>query len=68
MNLKVLVLVRDPRGTMESRRHRDWCPGNPDCEDPEMLCRDMVDDFRAAEKLVKLYPGRIRSVEGNYYL
>jgi hypothetical protein len=63
LNLKVLVLVRDPRGTMESRRHRDWCPGNLDCDDPAMLCSDMVDDFRAAEELVKRYPGRIRFVE-----
>lgn len=24
LNVKVVLLVRDPRGTMQSRRHRDW--------------------------------------------
>lgn len=24
LNVKVILLVRDPRGTMQSRRHRDW--------------------------------------------
>jgi hypothetical protein len=42
LNVRVLLLVRDPRGTMESRNHRDWCPGNPDCEDPAKLCSDLV--------------------------
>ena len=26
---------------------RTWCPGNPDCDDPKMLCQDLVDDYHA---------------------
>jgi len=58
--VKVLLLVRDPRGTMESRRHRDWCPGNPDCEDPAKLCGDLESDYYAYQQLVKQYPERYK--------
>eukprot|EP00088_Acartia_fossae_P008136 TRINITY_DN13852_c0_g2_i1.p1 TRINITY_DN13852_c0_g2~~TRINITY_DN13852_c0_g2_i1.p1 ORF type:complete len:458 (-),score=59.97 TRINITY_DN13852_c0_g2_i1:223-1596(-) len=58
--VKVLLLVRDPRGTMESRKHRDWCPGNPDCEDPARLCQDLVSDYYAYKHLAKDYPGRYK--------
>lgn len=27
LNVKIVLLVRDPRGTIQSRKHRDWCPG-----------------------------------------
>ncbi|CAG0917182.1 unnamed protein product [Notodromas monacha] len=60
MNLRVLLLVRDPRGTMESRRHRDWCPGNADCDDPVKLCGDLIADYHAAEVLTRKYPGKVR--------
>ena len=26
---------------------RTWCPGNPDCDDPKMLCQDLVDDYHS---------------------
>ena len=26
---------------------RTWCPGNPDCDDPKLLCQDLVDDYHA---------------------
>ena len=60
LNIRVLLLVRDPRGTMESRNHRDWCPENPDCEDPAKLCSDLVDDYHSAQELVKKFPGKIK--------
>ncbi|XP_059093340.1 carbohydrate sulfotransferase 1-like isoform X2 [Tigriopus californicus] len=53
LNLRILLLVRDPRGTMQSRTHRVWCPGNPDCEDPAMLCSDLVNDYKTAQHLTK---------------
>ena len=52
--------MRDPRGTMQSRRHRTWCGGNPDCEDPQILCEDLVADYKTAESLLKKYPSRFR--------
>lgn len=60
--MRIVLLVRDPRGTMQSRRHRVWCGGNEDCEDPSLVCQDLVDDYKTAEQLLKLYPGRFRWV------
>jgi len=54
----VILLVRDPRGTIQSRQHRTWCPGNPDCDDPRLLCQDLEDDFETAEKFRKIYKGK----------
>jgi len=60
LNVRVLLLVRDPRGTIQSRKHRDWCPGNPDCEDPARLCDDLVSDYNSLKILSKQFPGRYK--------
>lgn len=60
LNVRVLLLIRDPRGTLQSRKHRDWCPGEPDCDQPYLLCGDMVSDYGAAVQLQKDYPDRFR--------
>ncbi|CAG0897601.1 unnamed protein product [Darwinula stevensoni] len=63
LDVRLVLLVRDPRGVMESRSHReDFCPGNPDCEDPRRLCKDMVGNFHEARELLSLFPGRFRVV------
>ncbi|XP_074025574.1 carbohydrate sulfotransferase 5 [Leptinotarsa decemlineata] len=62
LNVKVILLVRDPRGTLQSRKHRDWCPGEPDCDQPNNLCADMVSDYSAAIQLMKNYPDRFRAL------
>ncbi|CAG9858453.1 unnamed protein product [Phyllotreta striolata] len=62
LNVKVILLIRDPRGTLQSRKHRDWCPGNPDCDQPLNLCSDMVSDYLAAGKLKKKYSDRFRAL------
>ena len=31
---------------------RTWCPGNPDCDDPKMLCQDLVDDYQAFQVII----------------
>ncbi|EEZ97506.1 carbohydrate sulfotransferase 5 [Tribolium castaneum] len=62
LNVKVLLLVRDPRGTLQSRKHRNWCPGAPDCDKPNLVCADMVADYSAAIQLKKLYPDRFRAI------
>ncbi|CAG7838159.1 unnamed protein product [Allacma fusca] len=58
LNIRLLYLVRDPRGTLQSRSHRDWCPHNPDCDNPAILCSDLVQDYFEARKLRKEYPDR----------
>lgn len=62
LNVKILLLARDPRGTVQSRKHREWCPGVPDCDNPAILCKDMVSDYKAAEILLKNYPARFKVV------
>ncbi|XP_024943302.1 carbohydrate sulfotransferase 5 isoform X3 [Cephus cinctus] len=58
LGVRMVFLIRDPRGTLQSRKHRDWCPDNPDCADPALVCSDMVSDYNMAVKLFKKYPTR----------
>ena len=67
LNVQVLYLVRDPRGTLQSRKHRVWCPGEPDCDQPENLCSDLVKDYYAAQELMKQHPKRIRWEKKDVY-
>ncbi|XP_064121330.1 carbohydrate sulfotransferase 4-like isoform X2 [Macrobrachium nipponense] len=62
LGVQVLLLVRDPRGTMQSRHHRDWCPGNPDCDDPAKLCQDLVSDYNTAIDFRRKFPSSFRVV------
>lgn len=55
-----MLLARDPRGILQSRKHREWCPGEPDCSDPALLCNDMVSDFKAAVRFLKKYPNNFK--------
>ncbi|XP_040583049.1 carbohydrate sulfotransferase 4 [Lepeophtheirus salmonis] len=57
-NIKILHIVRDPRGTLQSRKHRDWCPGEPDCYEPKNLCSDLTSDYHSAKELIRDYPNR----------
>lgn len=58
LDVKIVLLIRDPRGIMHSRKQKTWCKGHPDCENMSNLCNDMVADFKAAERLTKKYPNR----------
>jgi hypothetical protein len=60
MNVKVILLVRDPRAVMNSRSSLKFCMDTPDCAKPEILCKDMVDDFHAAVKFTKQYPHNLK--------
>lgn len=62
LNVRIVLLIRDPRATIQSRKHRDWCPGQPDCDSPAILCNDMVSDFKAAETLIKKYPNKFKAI------
>ncbi len=62
LNLQMVLLVRDPRGTLQSRTHRKWCPGKPDCDDPKRLCDDLEKDFHSAVQLSQEFPGRVRII------
>ena len=60
LNVKVVLLVRDPRGTLESRGHCTWCSGHQDCVDPARLCQDLESDFHAYQSLSSLFPDRYK--------
>ena len=50
--------MRDPRAVVNSRRSTvGWCSDwYPDCSDPEILCKDMQDDFKTALYFKKYFP------------
>ncbi|XP_058126700.1 carbohydrate sulfotransferase 5-like [Anopheles ziemanni] len=58
LNVRVVLLIRDPRGSLQSRRHRVWCPDHPDCYDPVTVCDDMQRDYEAAIHLSERFPKR----------
>ena len=58
-NLKAVVLVRDPRGVIHSRRRfLQWC-NTPACANTTVVCDHMSRDLSAARALVKRYPERV---------
>ncbi|XP_061706489.1 carbohydrate sulfotransferase 4-like [Cydia pomonella] len=62
LNVKVVLLVRDPRAVMQSRQGKgvEFCKNtSPDCSQPELLCADMISDYIAAIKLQRQYPNRL---------
>ncbi|XP_047039767.1 carbohydrate sulfotransferase 4-like [Helicoverpa zea] len=59
LNVKLIFLVRDPRGMMHSRRNVEFCPNTIDCGDPKIACQDMLNDYVAARDLLQKYPGRL---------
>ena len=54
--LKIVVLVRDPRGFMNSRWKRGWCKYDP-CRNPTTACKDLYADVLAAYELKQKFPG-----------
>jgi len=64
MDLKVILLVRDPRGVYNSRSSgpvTTWCVKDQ-CSNPKVGCQDLLADIRAAEDLATRYPGSITLV------
>ncbi|KOB66269.1 Carbohydrate sulfotransferase 5, partial [Operophtera brumata] len=59
LNTKVVLLIRDPRGAMQSRQHRNFCQPAADCWKPELLCADMISDYVAAGRLIQKYPDQL---------
>ncbi|XP_068232384.1 carbohydrate sulfotransferase 1-like [Palaemon carinicauda] len=52
LNIKVIYLTRDPRGTLASYRTRQWE------NSPSEQCTKMEEDMRNLERFAKLYPGK----------
>ncbi|XP_046738517.1 carbohydrate sulfotransferase 5-like [Diprion similis] len=58
--VRLLLLVRDPRGTLQSRKHTPFCQRGRDCVDAGLLCADLVSDYNAAVELQNKYPSTFR--------
>lgn len=59
LNVKVVLLIRDPRGVLQSRQHRQFCKPSPDCWQPDLLCADMISDYVAASRILPKYPDKL---------
>ncbi|KAB0789967.1 hypothetical protein PPYR_15747 [Photinus pyralis] len=62
LNVRILLLVRDPRGTLQSRKHTTWCLGFPDCEQPNLFCEGLVAEYKTAIRFKNEYPTRFRVI------
>ena len=56
-DLKIIILMRDPRGIMKSRTNEDWCGDNhkPHCRNVTELCQQMEHDLTLAISMKELY-------------
>ena len=54
-SLKIVYLVRDPRGIMASRANLTWC-GQPPCSDVDLLCRQTDEDVALLRQLRQQQP------------
>ena len=57
LDLRVVHLVRDPRGCLHSRMQLTWCQ-SPACRDPPTVCQDLLTDLKHSEVLMKKFNDR----------
>ena len=63
-NLKVILLVRDPRAVFNSRSETlvsNWCT-EPSCASPVNECRDLLEDVTSAKQLYLKYPDKVHLI------
>ena len=58
--IKLVLLVRDPRGVMSSRYRMQWCINSANCTDVEVLCQRMRDDINSIKIFSKWSNGMNR--------
>ena len=54
-SIKVVFLVRDPRGIYNSRKNMTWCSNSP-CSNIHSLCKEMSEDLKEYERLKLAQP------------
>ncbi|XP_037498543.1 carbohydrate sulfotransferase 1-like [Rhipicephalus sanguineus] len=54
--MKVLHLVRDPRGILASRRLLEWCNESKSCAHQDTLCSELRADLDTFEDLQRMFP------------
>nr|XP_045582065.1 carbohydrate sulfotransferase 3-like [Procambarus clarkii] len=57
LDLRVVHLVRDPRGCLHSRMQLSWCQSQA-CSDPETVCNDLLTDLKLSDRVKQNFPDR----------
>lgn len=60
LNVKLLYLVRDPRGNINSRKHTSWVQKSRKMQDFVRVCNNLESEFYAAKHFMKKFPDRFR--------
>ena len=58
-SVKIVLLVRDPRGIYSSRKNLSWCSNSPFCSNVTILCEEMLNDYYEYSRLKALHPNSI---------
>lgn len=62
LNVKIILMFRDPRGTMTAHERINWCRASEYCRNSTILCKDLIFDFHAAQVLLKKYPSKFKVI------
>ncbi|XP_037787074.1 carbohydrate sulfotransferase 4-like [Penaeus monodon] len=57
LDLRVVHLVRDPRGSLHSRMQLTWCHSQA-CSDPGTVCGDLMTDLKLSEWVKERFPDK----------
>lgn len=57
--LKIVILVRDPRAVMHSRSGAQWCQESRFCREESFLCEDLERDYEKLSELKTDFPSRV---------
>ena len=65
--LKVIHLLRDPRGVLNSQIHTGWFPFTEKSQEAVRnnaigLCSRMLHDIESGKRLIQLYPNRVKII------
>ena len=63
LNVSVIYLVRDPRGTLKSRQNMIWCSQKTNCSDINYMCSEMRDDISSFKRLKEKYPSKLTLIK-----
>lgn len=71
LNMKVVLLIRDPRAVMNSMNGVNWCqPDLIGCTgySPELYCDSLVREHYTAKRFIKFYPEYLRIIRYEDFL
>ena len=60
LNLKMILLVRDPRGSMNSRKDLNFCNWSPACSSASKVCDDLDSDYYSSLALSDAHKSKFR--------